>query len=1483
MSNINDEKINGVLKKSLEKISSLKQELALERAAKHEPIALIGGSCRLPGGVSSLDEFWTLLKDGKDVISKVPRNRWNTERFYDSTPFKTGHYNTDYGGFVDDVFGFDERFFGMSAAEAENLDPQQRLLLELSVHALEHAGISFKQISGAAAGIFVGIGSADYELLHLSAADTIDSQIGLGTNRAIAAGRLAHFLNVHGPVMQLDTSCSSSLLAIHLACQSLRSRECDIGLAAGVNLMLAPNGYIGFSQIGALSTSGKCHTFDQSADGYVRGEGGGVAVLKRLSDAIKDKDNIICVISGSAVNHDGRSNGLTAPNGSAQAALIKSALHNANKTAEDIQYIEAHGTGTSLGDPIEVNALGTIFKSAKSAENPLYIGAVKTNMGHLEAAAGISSFFKTALAIHHHYLPPSLHFESANPYINWQRYPLSVVSEGMAWPACTNKSAGVSGFGMSGTNVHCILSEYQSSEVAAQPDNTDGAVHPFILSAKCEGALQQLRADYIDVISRDSDSFADICASTVRANNHYKYRFATFAHSRESLLARLKEKASTAPSTLGKREIYIQLTEFHALADLQDVITAMQAQLPVYATHFNQVSALIASDLAQPLAWYVAQSELSPQVHQVLTACHFYALVRCLDDYGVTLKGVGGDSDLAHVLAAHFVGLLTIQEVIRSLLDEPASLAASNEILNNVFSFDKAQVEFVLLSEESLTSVDATVARPQTAMLQELQDATVLVVGMQNAMLSLPRSEQTETHYIAINEQINTLYTCLASLYEVGESIHFDAVLHSIPTNKVRLPLYPFQRTHFERHNPLREQVSPLTKAQSSADVLKNLLNDADLSDAAKASLPEIFSFLEGNSANDSESVVELLNYAWEQYIETEEQNATTVIDDVLLLGFDTLLPHLLSTKLNETHNTIRVTHIDLSSFVHPEMNSAALEQALQCWVEQVADKGQVIFIAPQGLEEVSVFSAISQQALILKACIKVLSANSHMRLKAITTGALCVDSDDTVNLSQGGMWSLLKSIDMECPSLHCSLLDINSVDVNDRELQTMTDFVLHGYGQERWVATRDNTLRVPRLVQVEEAVAVNPPVLRGKYLITGGRGSIALKLASFLAQQGASQLILACRDTRFSEQDSNVVESLRALGCKVLIQQCDFTDKNSVQQLFAETYREGRVDGVYHLAGVKGEIQHFSECHDDAVLATLNVKIQGTLYVGEQVQAYNIPQFVAFSSIAATWGASYQASYALANGFLESYCHYLNTVKINAQCLNWGPWLNTGMAASAHEQETLLQSGILPAPAEQMFAQMQQAMASEQTQFTITCMDWSKFLPLIELHGENRLFATISESVFGSHQQANSCSSSPLKETLLALPETSRRKEIVERVMEQLAATLNVASATISADDGFTDLGMNSLKAIEFKEGLEAIFHINIPVSASFDYPTANLLSNFLYDELFDIEHVTLADIEASAHSVSEGEEEPEWDDLNEAELESLLRNKLETLEVEL
>lgn len=222
-------------------------------------------------------------------------------------------------------------------------------------------------------------------------------------------------------------------------------------------------------------------------------------------------------------------------------------------------------------------------------------------------------------------------------------------------------------------------------------------------------------------------------------------------------------------------------------------------------------------------------------------------------------------------------------------------------------------------------------------------------------------------------------------------------------------------------------------------------------------------------------------------------------------------------------------------------------------------------------------------------------------------------------------------------------------------------------------------------------------------------------------------------------------------------------------------------------------------------------------------------------------------------------------------------------MAASAHEQETLLQSGILPAPAEQMFAQMQQAMASEQTQFTITCMDWSKFLPLIELHGENRLFATISESVFGSHQQANSCSSSPLKETLLALPETSRRKEIVERVMEQLAATLNVASAAISADDGFTDLGMNSLKAIEFKEGLEAIFHINIPVSASFDYPTANLLSNFLYDELFDIEHVTLADIEASAHSVSEGEEEPEWDDLNEAELESLLRNKLETLEVEL
>ena len=409
---------------------------------KNEPIAIVGMGCRFPGKVKNPSSFWQMLKNGVDCISEIPVQRWDLKDYYDPDPDVPGKMYTREGGFIEGVDQFDPRFFGISPREAIAMDPQQRLLLEVSWEALEHAGKAPEQLQGSQTGIFMGICFEDYSRFSINSGDPskMDAYSSLGNTRSIAAGRLAYFFGFNGPAFFLDTSCSSSLLSVHLACQSLRLGECNLALAGGVNLMLTPEATIGFCKLKALSVDGRCKTFDASANGYARGEGCGIVVLKRLSDAVAEGNRIYALIRGSAVNHDGRSNGLTAPNGSAQEALIRQALKNARVDPNQIQYVEAHGTGTTLGDPIEVLALGKVLSEGRSEQQRLSIGSVKTNFGHLESAAGIAGLIKVVLALQHQQIPPSLHFQQPNPYIPWDKLPIRVARELTDWKSTGKRS-----------------------------------------------------------------------------------------------------------------------------------------------------------------------------------------------------------------------------------------------------------------------------------------------------------------------------------------------------------------------------------------------------------------------------------------------------------------------------------------------------------------------------------------------------------------------------------------------------------------------------------------------------------------------------------------------------------------------------------------------------------------------------------------------------------------------------------------------------------------------------------------------------------------------------------------------------------------------------------------------------------------------------------------------------------------------------------
>ena len=449
------------------------------RIAGAEPIAVIGIGCRFPGGVSGPEAYWEFLENGTDAITVVPADRWDAEALYDPDPMAPGRMPTKWGAYLPDVAGFDADFFGISPREAVAMDPQQRLALEVAWEALENAGLRPDQLSETRAAVMLGVYYTEYQSIAAGNPDTIDAYSATGNAHSVTVGRIAYLLGLRGPAVAVDTACSSSLVSVHLACQSLRMRESDLALAGGVNLSLRPETQLALGKWGMLSPRGKCNSFDAGADGFVRGEGGGMVVLKRLTDAVRDGDRVLAVVRGSAVNQDGRSNGLTAPNAPAQRDVMARALRSADVTAGSVNLVETHGTGTPLGDPIEFDALAEVYGRG---EVPCALGAVKTNFGHLEAAAGIAGLIKAVLALRHSRIPPNLNFEKWNPAIDPSATRFFVPTASVPWPEQDGpRRAAVSSFGMGGTNAHVVLEQGPTPhpQAAAGP-----AVTTLVVSGK---------------------------------------------------------------------------------------------------------------------------------------------------------------------------------------------------------------------------------------------------------------------------------------------------------------------------------------------------------------------------------------------------------------------------------------------------------------------------------------------------------------------------------------------------------------------------------------------------------------------------------------------------------------------------------------------------------------------------------------------------------------------------------------------------------------------------------------------------------------------------------------------------------------------------------------------------------------------------------------------------------------------------------------
>jgi acyl transferase domain-containing protein len=665
-----------IITEALHKIDELSARLEIAEKGDTEPIAVVGMGCRLPGGVNNPDEYWQLLQDGRSGIVRVPPERWDADAYYSEDHTVPGTICTREGGFLTSwqPDEFDAEFFGIAPREAAAMDPQQRLVLEVAWEALENAGITPPSIRGTQTGVFIGLTTNDYWLTFAGKLrpEDIDPYIPFGNAANFAAGRLAYFLGARGPALVVDTACSSSLVAVHLACQSLRRRESDTALAAGVNLILTPENSIACSRWGMLSPEGRCKTFDAGADGYVRSEGCGVVVLKRLTDALRDGDRVLAVVRGSAVNQDGASSGQTVPNGPAQQALLRQALAASRLQPSDIDYVEAHGTGTALGDPIELEALSQAFSERDEAA-PLVLGAVKTNLGHLESAAGVAGFIKTVLSVRYGYIPKHLNFEELTPHASDGASRFTIASQAIEWPTVGRaRRAGVSSFGVSGTNAHVVIEQAPApAPVVWEPEPP---VSTLVVSGKTPERIASLAGVLAEWMAGAGAGMG--LADVAHTLNHHRARHSKFAtvcaRDRDQAVAGLQALAAgqTAVGVVGPHEgpcgsgtVFVYSGQGSQWAGMGRQLLADE---PAFAAAVAELEPVFVAEVGFSLQQVLAEGQPVvgiERIQPVLVGLQL-ALTELWRSYGVTPDAVIGHS-MGEVSAAVVAGALTVAEGLR--------------------------------------------------------------------------------------------------------------------------------------------------------------------------------------------------------------------------------------------------------------------------------------------------------------------------------------------------------------------------------------------------------------------------------------------------------------------------------------------------------------------------------------------------------------------------------------------------------------------------------------------------------------------------------------------------------------------------------------------------------------------------------------------------------------------------------------------------
>lgn len=1453
------------LQQSWAVIQRLEENLESLRRSRTEPIAVVGMGCRFPGGVDSPQALQGFLEEGRDAQGPIPTERWHAEHIKGDSSSGTRGY------FLDDVASFDPAVFGIAPREVESMDPQQRLLMEVTFQALEHGGLAPDTLAGSHTGVFIGIGTNDYSLrlLDIKGRERIDGWFGTGNGPCYAAGRIAHSLGLEGPCMALDTACSSSLVAIHQACNALRNGECDMALAGGVQLMLSPEVMIFLERSGALAPDGRCKTFDASGNGYGRGEGCGMVVLQRLSDAKREGRRILAQILGSAVNHDGKASGLTVPNGSAQKRVMKAALKTAGVAPHRVEYVEAHGTGTALGDPVEIHALQAVY-GERPADKPLRVGSVKNHLGHLEAAAGIAGFIRVVCHLQEGRIAPQRDFSVPNPKIEWTRAPIEVVTEPTTWEEKNTPLAGISSFGMSGSNAHMIVQGVAAQE-STRPKQD---VYPLVLSAMDAESLRRLAQAHANHLENHDDIHLEDLSHTLNRG-------------RATMPQRLYTSASTVTEAGSRFHAFargeVQNGLYHGsfetspqpififpevLVDFDAAQLEHYGNIPAFRAALKTCQTILEGmdvDL-QDLLRSIATSEEKHPLNPLAAACWSYAHAEMWAAEGIAPAAVLGHG-MGEYTAASCAGVMTIAqclEIIKVLLEYAAGLPDEGAMASvdmhwqSLLKYLNRHDERVGIAAYNSHS-NAVISGPSQAVAEVV--AALRAEGMEcretphghglrsPMMASILPDVEKSLRTIAwaqprvpiisgsLGERLkNSITSPLYWLDQFKEPVQFMNAVEKLEAWPQAIVLEMSCVTDLIRHIRETRFADDLIIPPDWNIKQSPLLNQLDHMG---------FAYVQGllkkwPETTDRGRIIDIPTYTfnkdrfWVGYPETEaagrrpgcyEESWHPLTSDpsaelergghwLVFAPGDHGTPEVFSAlgRMGAT-----VTVIPLGE-THEGINWEAIESQL---VSLDTPRG-VIFAwglatryPPATFDaEISVHNHVIYNALIKLS--QYLSRDwKDTKLWVLTRGAVALP--DVKDPTQAVLWGMGKALAMDLPEHFAALIDLDPDD-ETFELETL---LMGGAGHEDLMAIRKGQVQVKRLehLELKEAAALKSD---GTYLITGGLGSIGLQVARFLAEKGAGHLVLASRSGGDGLDDDSR-ELLREIerSTRLTLLSLDVTDGDAVNAVLSDLRQDAMpLRGIFHGAGVAG-FHSLEEVTPDLFDRVTRAKILGAENLHRASCVDNLDLFVCFSSIASVWGSRGQVHYAAGNRYLDGLMSLRQSQGLSGLSVNWGPW-PTGMADEKALQE-LAAIGIDTVEPEAYLSAMMQLIGTGTSHGVLVDLDVPRFNKVFTARGQRLLFHALDSS-----QNAQEIELKPLRE----LPQD--RAAILQHCRDIAGEVLGFpASRKPSTVRGFFEMGMDSLTAIELHERISLELGLKLPKTLAFDYPNLEELATHLFSRL--------------------------------------------------